>query len=300
MICDREVIPGNSGTGLRAQSNQVIGAISMAITQSHSVDAFGKTVFLEKKYAGGTNAHCIRHLNTSANETCHFDEKDNTRAYLGNLLPVIFSQSASANEQIKFNDILDEENSVQWEDHNKEFIGSILKGESFAQYANFLTPSVAEFVEAHDSQVRFPKTPRCLSATKKDQGVFSFVMPAFYARYSDIVLRKTGIFEAPLIAQKLIFTARYNRIENNFQAKLMRLEDSQRREYLNLRSRISDEFGSCFQSGYSFDCSRLKTEEDRQQDLFELPTQEGSLHFNEEFIDGNSAGTNTVSIPVCD
>ncbi len=301
LVCDTEVIHGNSGTGILSADQRLMGAISMAVKDStESVSFMGETRSLDNKYAGGTNAHCIKSLNQQPSEACAFDDRNEQQSTIGDWFTLIYAKQVQTPEQETYDKFLAESSQIQWEDFNIDFINSIYKAEKFEEVAKVMSFVVTESVVQHDLRLRFPKTPRCISMAMRASSPFVFYMPGFYSNYMDYDFLPSTLLVVPLKPSRLSFTARFDQRSNVFKARLQRLDADKRDEFLHLSAKIVDEMGSCLYAKYSFSCTAFFDAGHKLDVLLNPSATDSSLYFNEDFIDGNTAGGNEVSIPVCE
>jgi Trypsin-like peptidase domain len=299
-VCDGEIVHGNSGSGLYGK-NGLLGAISMAVDNNAGVETFGKKVLLQNHVAGGSNAHCMSSFNQQPRESCEFNDKDNVRLVVGGMMSFLLAQDASDSEKQKYESMLNDEQKVQWEEHNVEFSTTIYNPEATGEFADILTGTVTESILSRERQFRLPKTPRCIHEDQKAAGDFTFFLPTYYSKYSDVEMQKSALYKSPLNAVRLAFTARYDATQNVFKARLLRVNQKSRMDFNTLMDKISDELWKCYPSQFSFDCNELKKAEAEQAELFESANSDlGARYFNEYFIDGNRAGANEINIPVCE
>lgn len=300
LVCDTEVIHGNSGTGILSADQRLMGAISMAVKKNESVGFMGESLSLDNKYAGGTNAHCITNLNQQASPACAFDDKNERQSTMGDWFAMIYAKQVQTPEQEKYESLLAEATQVQWEDFNINFINSIYQAEDLDDVAQVMSLSVTETVVQHDLRNRFPKTPRCISVALRTSGPFVFYMPGFYSNYIDYKMLPSTLIVAPLKPSRLSFSTRFDQGSNVFKARLQRLDAGKRDELLQLNEKIYDEMGDCLYAKYSFYCTAFFNAGQKLDQLLDPNSTDSSLYFNEDFIDGNTAGGNEVSIPVCE
>ncbi len=301
LVCDTEVIHGNSGTGILSADQRLMGAISMAVEKSSNIWGFmGQSQSIDNKYAGGTNAHCIANLNEQPSPACVFDDKNERQSAIGDWFTMIYAKQVQAPEQEKYESLLAEATQVQWEDFNTHFMNSIFQSEAFDEIAEVMSLPVTETVVQHELRNRFPKTPRCISVAMRTRGPFVFYMPGFYSNYIDYKMLPSTLLVAPLKPARLSFSARFDQRSNIFKARLQRLDAGKRDELLQLNEKIYDEMGDCLYAKYSFYCTKFFNEGRKLDQLLDPNSTDSSLYFNEDFIDGNTAGANEVSIPMCE
>lgn len=300
LVCNYKVISGNSGSGIYSNNGSLLGVISMAAKKNATYEGMGTSQRLDNTFAGGTNAHCIEALNQQRSEACHFEAKNETKLVLGHILSLIFGHDTHVAEVEKYEENLAKELHVQWEDHNSQFMDQILKQGTAELIEKEMTKTVADFVLLQENRGRFPKTPKCISPAKKTDKEFQFYMPGFYAKYSDIVILPSTLLQVPLRTQKLVFKAYYDKNLDVFKAQLLRLDKSEQIQFKKNLDEIGEDFLTCLNSGFSWDCSRVRRLERENDDFYNSGELQGALYFNEDFINNNRLGAREVMIPVCE
>jgi|GEM_PF-4180850 len=306
--CDHEIIRGNSGTGMLGADGKLHGVLSAAIL--HNPDEkgprqdklLGQTLVLKRDLGGGTNAFCIEALSSLAsNDTCKFKLNDEPALQAGLEFSIAAGLSVAPKEKNLFEEIIQSDQGVVWEDHNAEFMSKILKNDNYGSLVSLFSPPVIDYVQGQEAKARYPKTPKCIASERSWGPEFQIEMPRYNARGKDVTLSDRSIFNVPMRVETLVFNVRFSTEDNAFSANLARLEENLRTEYVGLLEKSEELFfDPCFYGGEKKDCEPLAQATEVVDRYILASGLNPSLFVNEDFIRSNQRGSEIISIPVCE
>ena len=302
IVCDNDIVPGNSGSGFYDKDQNLIGIGSFALfSPNGKVSYFGKEHTVKARLFGGTNLHCISHFNSNPSPFCKVVDNDKMAAFSRSVPLLVGVAEASADQQ----DLIEYDNRIGWESGFRNFYEKMEETEAIKKFyeavPKFLVDHVADYVH----KTAGTKVPTCIHPSAPD--AFTADSPL---READPSKAKLNIFGEISVDVKTVgFRFNFKRTEldsNLYNFRFTRMESPAREKFMEMNESVAKLKKQCTDARKDFNfldslmyCAQYKVEKMNQDKWLTDNNIDPAIIKNEMALLGGMSDEGNLTLPVC-